>query len=131
MTPFTAEAVRQGYEILAIQEPWQNQHINATYCPSSCGYWPAYPKHFKSRVCFLVSKQIPLSKWLVQYPYLDIASLILQTKNYVVYIHNIYSAGLGGLGIVNQELPIYYLPQLFNELGEHIVIKDFNLHHPI
>ena len=48
-----------------------------------------------------------------------------------MHIYNVYSAGLGGLRIVNWELPIYYLLQLLNEPGEYIVVGDFNLHHPI
>jgi len=60
-TAFVAEAAKQGCEIIALQEPWQNTHMNATYCPSSSGFWPAYPKQFQSRACFLVRKTFPLS----------------------------------------------------------------------
>ena len=38
MAPLLEDAKEQGIHVLAIQEPWQNPHMNATYCPSSCGY---------------------------------------------------------------------------------------------
>jgi hypothetical protein len=81
MAPFLREAARQGCDILAVQEPWQNPHMKATYCPSHCGYWPAYPKQFRSRACFLISKRIQQSAWSVHYLSPDIASLTLQLAN--------------------------------------------------
>lgn len=131
MAPFVAEATRLGHEIIAIQEPWQNPYMNATYCPGNSGFWPAYPKQFKSRACFLVSKQIQLSAWTIKYPRPDIASLTLRTENRTIHIHNIYSAPPGSLRTIDQESPIYHIPQLLNAEGEHIVVGDFNLHHPI
>ena len=130
-TAFVAEAAKQGCEIIALQEPWQNTHMNATYCPSSSGFWPAYPKQFRSRACFLVRKTFPLSSWSVEYPAPDIASLTLQIEGRTIHIHNVYSKSPNSYTHINQESPIFKLPQLLSKPGEHVLLGDFNLHHPI
>jgi hypothetical protein len=130
MAPFLTEAAERNCDIIAVQEPWQNTGMNATYCPSSCGFWPAYPRQFRTRACFLISKKIPLSSWTVSYPCPDFTTLTLQTENYTVHIHNIYSQPPGALNRVIRESPIYTLAQQLNKPGEHMLIGDFNLHHP-
>src|SRR5437016_1519810 len=51
--------------------------------------------------------------------------------HHTVHIHNIYSARPESLRTVDRESPVYLLPQLLAAQGEHIVVGDFNLHHPI
>ena len=80
MAPLLAEAAMQGYSILALQEPWQNKHMNATHCPQNSGFWPAYPPQFHSRACFLVNKNLPLSSWSMVHPHTDLSTLTLQVE---------------------------------------------------
>ena len=42
MAPLLADARTKEYDILAIQEPWQNPFENRTYCPSLSGFVAAY-----------------------------------------------------------------------------------------
>src|SRR4029077_2790484 len=49
MAPLLPEAAARGCDfLLAIQKPWQNPHMNATYCPGRDRFW-AYPQRFRSR----------------------------------------------------------------------------------
>ena len=130
MAPLLAEAATQGYSILALQEPWQNKHMNATYCLQNSGFWPAYPPQFHSRACFLVNKNLPLSSWSVVHPCPDLSTLTLQVEGRTLHIHNVYSSPPGALHIVNRDSPLYTLPQLLNTPSDHLVLGDFNLHHP-
>ena len=105
-------------------------HMNATYCPERCKFWPAYPWKFWSRACFLVNKELSLSSWSVSYPQPDLATLTLRIENRNIHIHNIYSPSPGTPNEINSDSPIYKLPQLLSTSEEHIVTGDFNLHHP-
>src|SRR2546423_14913663 len=51
------------YDIIAIQEPWINGRINATYCPRAIKYHLIYPALGHARTCIYINKQIPLSRW--------------------------------------------------------------------
>ena len=61
MEALLEDAASQDVAVLALQEPWQNESMNATYCPSRSKYWPAYPQRFRSHACFLVNKELSLS----------------------------------------------------------------------
>src|SRR5436190_4314811 len=130
-TAFVAQAAKKGCEIIALQEPWQNTHMNATHCPGSSGFWPAYPKQFRSKACFLVRKTFPLSSWSVEYPAPDIASLTMQINDQIIHIHNVYSKPPRNYTHIDQNSPIFKLPELLKKPGEHVLLGDFNLHHPI
>ena len=51
------------YDVIAIQEPWINGRINATYCPRAIKYHLIYPALGHARTCIYINKQIPLSRW--------------------------------------------------------------------
>ncbi len=130
MAPLIRDAAREGIHILALQEPWQNPHMNATYCPSSCGYWPVYPPSHRSRACLLVSKALPRSAWVFEHPQPDIVSVTLQLDDVTVHVHSIYSPSPEGLRRIEHDSPVFRIPQLLQKPGEHILVGDFNLHHP-
>ena len=129
MTSFIAEVTKQNCSIIAIQEPWQNIHMNTTYCSSSCGYWPAYPKQFWSCACFLVSKKIPLFSWSVNHHRPGFSSLVLRLESCIVHIYNIYFQSSNAWIRVICNSSIYKLLQLLNKFRKHILMRNFNLHH--
>lgn len=49
------------HQILAIQEPGFNYHSRTTYCPK--GYTLAFEGGDTTKVCFMISKAIPLQHW--------------------------------------------------------------------
>jgi hypothetical protein len=130
MEALLEDAANQGVAVLALQEPWQNTSMNATYCPGRSKYWPAYPQRFRSHACFLISKELSLSSWSVEHPQPDLTTLTLQLEDRTLHIHNIYSQPPGAYNTVVRESPIYALPTLLSKPGEHLVVGDFNLHHP-
>ena len=60
MVPLLADKVIVSYDVLALQEPWQNPYKNATYCPSRSAFYVAYNDQ-KRRSCFLINKSLDIN----------------------------------------------------------------------
>jgi hypothetical protein len=129
MEPLLADSRIKSYDIIALQEPWKNPHQNRTYCPAYTGFLPAYD-NTKRRACFLINKEVDRTMWTVQFPSPDLAVLCLRTEAHCIWIYNVYSEPPGSYQVTNYNTPILLLPALLEREGEHIVLGDFNLHHP-
>jgi hypothetical protein len=130
MEPLLAESRTQSYDIIVIQEPWRNPNQNCTYCPSASAFIPAYDD-CKRRSCFLVHKGLDASTWSVEFPTPDLAVLNLNTSEYCMWIYSVYSEPPGSYTVTKYDTPITLLPDLLNRDGEHIILGDLNLHHPM
>ena len=116
------------HHIIAIQEPWRNPKMATTVKPPN--YHLIYPKHADTRVCFYVSKRLDVLKWDAEEHSPDLITLILHLKHQELHIHNCYNqppklATSHELGILQG------LPAVLRKPGEHLLLGDFNLHHPI
>ena len=87
---FMIKIVKKDCEIIALQEFWQNIHMNVIYYFDSCDFWSAYFKQFQSKMCFLICKMFSLFFWSMKYSASNIASFIMQINDQTIYIHNIY-----------------------------------------
>ena len=87
---FVTEITKKNCEIIALQEFWQNTHMNVIHCFSNNDFWLTYFKQFWNKTCFLVHKIFFLFFWSVKYPASDITSLIMQINDQIIHIHNIY-----------------------------------------
>ncbi|OCK91138.1 uncharacterized protein K441DRAFT_730728, partial [Cenococcum geophilum 1.58] len=75
------------------------------------------------RVCFYVNKAIDINKWTPTYYLADAYTIKLEGRERTIQIHNIYNPRQ-----TNSSLRV--LPELLKAEGEHILLGDFNLHHP-
>src|SRR6187402_3869362 len=130
MAPLLASGAITSYDILALQEPWHNRHKNATYCPSSSAFFVAYDNQ-ERRCCFLINKSLDISSWDVDYSGPDACTLRLQLQDIVLWIHNFYNQPPGSYSTTNYPSSLALLPDLLAREGEHLVLGDFNLHHPL
>ena len=80
------------------------------------------------QVCFFVSKALDPLKWAIQHHTKDLSTLTLRTRIGPIHIHNAYNPSpvTGQHSVINA---------LNNALAEHpgqqhMVVGDFNLHHP-
>lgn len=87
------------------------------------------PQEGIARTCFFVSKAIAVESWQTTIHSPDLITLSLTTTTNVIHIHNYYnppsahtSTELGTLSI---------LPRALAMQGQHILLGDFNLHHPL
>ena len=130
MTPLIYS--KSQYDVIAIQEPWLNPHMQATYCPTNCPYTAIFPSTERARTCFLINKAIPVSSWSHDQSLLtpDYCQITFQLPTGRLTIHNIYSQTPTSINTSKWESPIpTMLQNIQNDDSEHLVIGDFNLHH--
>ena len=130
MAPLLADKATASYDILALQEPWQNPYKNATYYPSSLAFYVAYNNQ-ERQSCFLINKNLNINSWDIDYSGPDVCSLRLQLPDIVLWIHNIYNQPPGSYSTTSSPSSLTLLPGLLAREGEHLVLGDFNLHHPL
>ena len=126
-------------EILAIQEPYINKHTDqvTTYSQMLGNRFHLLIKPTSKdtnvanmpRVCFFVSKALDPKKWAIKHHTKDLSTLTLHTKIGPIHIHNAYNPS-----------PVTGQPSVINALNnalaghpgqQHVVVGDFNLHHPM
>lgn len=131
MLPLFEELNTPTYDILAVQEPWRNpfqQTINNRL--SQC-FELSYMPHPATRVCFFIHKRLALSTWNVKHHTPDFSILEIRISNArTIRIHNIYNP-------CQQSGDPSLIPTIVDRLNEspsnieHILLGDFNLHHPL
>ena len=131
MAPLLADPRTHEFDIIAIQEPWKNPHIETTYCPTRSPFYLLYPPEGRARSCFLINKKLDITSWELGPLTPDLCSLQIRTENgSKLWIHNIYSQPPYSYSTTEYNTPISALPELLSEPGEHILLGNLNLHHP-
>ena len=135
MGPLLADDRALEYDIIALQEPWKNPFQGTTYHPVRDRFDLLYMEDRRPRVCFFVNKRLS-GQWIHTHHAPDYSTLELKIRDCdprgyrTVHIHNIYNPS------PTRDCPQGTLPTLRGVLsremdGEHIVLGDFNLHHPL
>jgi hypothetical protein len=130
MAPLLADPRIQGFDIIALQEPWTNPLQDTTYCPRAALFHLVYPPE-KGRCCFLINKKLDISTWEPSFASPGLGSLQIQARGWRIWIYNVYSQPPISHSDINTPTPIPMLTNLLEQEGEHIVLGDFNLHHPL
>ena len=131
MTPLLADPRTSSVDIIAIQkEPWHNSKEKSTHCPSRSPFSLLHDKTYR-RSCFLINKAIDPETWSVSFLSPDICSLSIQTPAGLVHIHNVYAPPIGSYSATECPPQLLLLPDLLRTEGEHLLVGDFNFHHPI
>ena len=122
------EAVDAGreYDIIAIQEPWQNPHVATTYCPRGGRYHLVYAGE-GSRSAIMIHKKLPLVDWTATATK-DWCRAQIRTAVGEITIYSVYSP-IPGRDLSQWSSPIH---QLATQDPPHytLLVGDFNLHHP-
>lgn len=131
MAPLLQDPGTDVFDIIAIQEPWRNSLNGATYNPGDSGFHLVDSREKESRVCCFINKRISINSWSEHFYLMDLVTITLRIAygSRVIHIYNCYNPpsqhseteNLGTLSI---------LPQALAMPGEHILLGDFNLHHP-
>jgi hypothetical protein len=120
---------KASYDVIAIQEPWLNPNVNTTYCPRGSQYNLVFPLQGRARTCLLVHKRIPISTWSAgQEP--DYCWIRLELESGPITIHNIYSEIPESYETTIWNTPIPQVLAAIQDPGRHLIVGDFNLHHP-
>jgi exonuclease III len=135
MIPLLQDTKVHEFDILAIQEPWGNKLVATSYNPHDSPFYLAYPPEKESRACTYINKRIHPDHWSVTHHNKDAQTVTIryETKSQqrTLHIHNIYNPSpssytapdIGTLGTLRNCLQA--------PGDDHIVVGDFNLHHPL
>ena len=130
MAPLLADSRVSSYDLIALQEPWKDKHCNRTYCPRASGFVPAYDNQ-QRRSCFLINRRLDPTTWSIEYPSSDLTVFCLWAEDRTIWVYNTYSPPPGSYSIEQYDSPIPLLAGLLSRDGDHILLGDFNLHHPM
>ncbi|RMZ90276.1 hypothetical protein DV736_g2490, partial [Chaetothyriales sp. CBS 134916] len=128
-----AEAFRRSeifdYDILAIQEPYQNRFQHTTHHPAKEQFHLLYFDSESTRSCIFVNTRIDPATWSVRYVNEDICILDLETNQGHLSLYNVYNDP-------EKDDRTRILQDLAQELNTEqpenhvLLLGDFNLHHP-
>ncbi|KAI0995171.1 hypothetical protein K3495_g13010, partial [Podosphaera aphanis] len=128
---FLHELDPRKHHLVAIQEPWRNPTDNTTVRHPA--YHLVFPGDTRGRTCIYVSKHLAVDKWRVETAPADaegdITSISLRTNHGKVWVHSIYNPP--PLHRASRDLgTLQWIPQILAQDGHHVLVGDFNLHHP-
>lgn len=124
----------QDYDILAIQKPWRNTYVPTSYNPNNSGFHLAFSPEKDTRVCLYINNRIDPETWKVEFPFPDLCTLTISVchngERQTLHIHNVYNPSPTSYASTNSPSTLPTLQMQLKENGGHIVLGDFNLHHP-
>ena len=117
-----------------------------SYNPGTSRFYLAHGGDLEARIYFYVNKRIEADSWGVEYRGGDLYSMWIQIKKNQsktedvraggqpeerIWIYNVYNPS--PVSYISKDSPttISKLEEAMDEDGEHIVVEDFNLHHPL
>ena len=134
MSLLLGSLIAQKFDIIAIQEPWINTRQNITHCPAASPFTLVWAEP-NSRSCLFVNKAINSSRWEQQITSRDMYSVSIRMSKGELWIYSIYAQppGLHTTRAEEYANPFSDLRELLEEQGNirHIVVGDFNVHHPL
>lgn len=133
MAPLFRDRRTREFDIITLQEPWKNPFRDTIYHPLKREFKLL---HFNgpARIYIFVNKRIASSSWTVTYHTSDLYTLHLKLANNsnvgdTVHIHNVYNPPR----TTGATSPLYTLAAALRDYptDQHVVLGDFNLHHPL
>ena len=137
LTPLLESEEVQDIDILAIQEPWFNTTNKSTYNPSHSKFHLVHQGKEGTRVCMYVNKRIDIDSWDEVFSGNDYCSIKIRLKKtedteekIEVWVHNVYNPSPTSYKTKDSPSTIPVISEVLQRPGEHILVGDFNLHHP-
>ena len=130
MAPLLQERAIEGYDILIIQEPWRNPFDQRVYNPRGSGFAIA---DNGGRIAIYVNRRIDPNTWTVEWQSPDIGTIILSRPGEeisIINIHGVYIPPPASHSEVSNNEGIIQVRQALSMRGDHVMVGDFNLHHP-
>jgi hypothetical protein len=125
-----ADPLFQDIDVIAIQEPARRLNVNDTVCPSWCRWQPVIGPTL-GRVCFLLSAGAAQKQRRVTSTTPDLLSILLDSDLGPVWVHNIYNPPKNCPQPQDFVNPLTRIHEVLSWEGNHILLGDFNLHHPL
>lgn len=138
MMPLLEEADIKEIDVLAIQKPCYTKQTKSSYNPSTSMFHLVYKGKKDTRVCFYINKKLDIEMWEVFYSSKDFCLLKLNicneattnSKTNIIWVHNVYSLSPESYTFLTSQSFLPAVEIALKEPGDHILLGDFNLHHP-
>jgi endonuclease/exonuclease/phosphatase (EEP) superfamily protein YafD len=123
---------RKDFDIIVIQEPWRNTYDHTAYNPRASDFHLIDNKQARSRVSIYVNKEISIGSWeeVFHSPDAVMVTLRLAGGTQAINVHNVYNPSPASHNDETGTASIMALNSALTMPGHHIVVGDFNLHHP-
>ena len=145
--PLLCDPRARRYAVIALQEHWRNACTSQSYSSANDAFHMVCPDDPLARVCLYVNKDLDLSSWRVianEADFQTIEFTLHTSVNYAdstvsaggegseltVLLHNIYNPCQISYSSTQGDSTLPRLREALETQGNHIVVGDFNLHHP-
>ena len=122
----------QEVDIIALQEPWKNPHLQTSTSTVFSSFLPLYSPEI-GRTLFLINKNLNLSSLHPTFWSKDFVSLEIHLENTStsLWVHNLYFTPSSQENYLQaSEALLCLLQNTLQAKGQHILLTDSNLHHP-
>ena len=119
------------FDIIAVQEPWRNPYDSTAYSTRDSGFHLVDIQDKDSRVSTYVNKRISMDSWSEVSHSTDAQSITLRLGATQINVHNIYSPPPASHTDNSEISTLAVLLHALRMPGEHVVVGDFNLYHPL
>jgi hypothetical protein len=120
------------YDILTIQKLWRNVCVSTSYNSFLIDFHFLYEMKENVRVCFYINTKLNVNNWSIDFVSLNICTLKLNLNNQrIVNIHNVYNVSSVFYVFDAHLLIIETTQNQFIIDEEHVLLKNFNLHHSL
>ncbi len=118
------------YDLLIIQKLWRNVCISTSYNLFNIDFHLLYQKSKDVRTCFYVNIRLNVKHWFIIFAFENVCSFRIRIANdRWINVHNVYNASSNSYAIIGILLFIKTIKNQLNDDEEHVVLKNFNLHH--
>jgi hypothetical protein len=120
------------YDILTIQKFWRNVCVSTSYNSFSTEFHLLYEMKKNVRVCFYINTKLNVNNWSIDFVSSDMCTLKLNLNDQrIVNIHNVYNVSSVFYASNALLLIMKTTQNRFIIDEEHVLLKDFNLHHSL
>lgn len=122
-------------DILAIQEPARHLNARDTHNNSNSKFHLVNLPDPESRTCIYINKKIDINSWQVTARERDFCSITITVhtttnESQCIHLHNVYNPSPLSTTSTDSPSTIPRLRAALATEGTHIMLGDFNLHHP-
>ncbi len=151
LTSLLQDEIIKDVDVLAIQEPSWNRANQSPHNDSTSCFHLAHKGNQETRTCFYINKRINTDSWEATFHDGDLCSLRFSSTDRInaesqsegttdleqrttehkhIWVHNVYNPSPSQYTTTDSASTLPLLQNVLMEEGEHVLMGDFNLHHP-
>ncbi len=120
----------EEYDLLIIQKSWFNVCISTSYNSFNIDFYLLYQKSKNVRTCFYVNIKLNVNHWFVIFAFKDVCYFRIWIANERwINVHNVYNASFNSYAFITTLFVIETIKNQLNDDEEHVILRNFNLHH--